>query len=217
MLLNFKMPLLQANPANKYEVTFWTLSGFNETPPDSFRTKILDTFKQEFPNWKDVVVAYEVSNTGFKHYHVGLELHYRSRWSKSAKAIRTMMSKQMFCEPQALQVNVSVVPLGGERGQDGVHRAGMVLVRSYLMNPTKEKEVDGRIVIEKEDDAVWNVYRYIATLDDASCKKKAIKIADWYKKYAPPEAGPLSFRLFQSLSFRMLAAQTWFESEFCWD
>ena len=200
------MPLMECNLNNKYQLTFWTISGFTVTPPGIFRDHLLHHFKQLFPSYREVVVAYEVSTDGFKHYHVGIETHYPGRICKAVKETRKLMNSRHsnngfdclplheFVDTKSIQVNACAVPLGGERGSDGVHRVGMHLVRTYLTNPTKEKEVDGRLVIEQDDETEWNIYRYIPTLSSDSAKKQAQKIADWWKAHAPPEAGPLTFR-----------------------
>lgn len=223
------MPLLQANLAHQYQSTFWTVSGFKCDPPPLFKDYLRQYFCEQFPNHKNIVVAYEVSDTGFRHYHIGLETHTPSRVKKPVNQLRLTLRKQSvvndvgvhialdFVDPKSIQVYVAVVPKGGELGPDGVHSIGFDVVRKYLKNPTKEKTVDGTLVIEFDDKRSWNVYRYMATLEPNGLEFRiAEKIARFWKEKAPPEAGPLTFRQYQSYAWRSLAPQHWYESDLAW-
>lgn len=174
------MPLSAANLARQYQVTFWTISGFKSDPPESFKAAITQVMKDNVVNWKNVMVAYEVSDGGFRHYHVGLETYTPTRLLKPCKKMRAWMAQQPFVDKKSIQVWVGSVPHGGERSAvDNNYRQGMALVQHYLQNPSKQKVVDGQVVTEM-DTAEWSIWQKIKELHEA-------KRANPYREVGMPE------------------------------
>lgn len=142
------MPLHAISLELKYAFVFGTIGPVKEEWGDAI-TQYIDSF------WKGRAVLsynrlkFEVSNTGYPHFHLALQFTDRQRYGMFVRHLQNFLGKQFKHDKPAgygreKQFSVRLFNVPCTEVVNGKQLRGVALVDHYLDNPTKEKSTDGQ-------------------------------------------------------------------------
>lgn len=163
------MPLQAINIDNKYDTIFGTIGPVRQEWGQAI-TDWIEAWWKGRDLLKYFRLKYEVSNTGYPHFHVGIQFTARQKFRMFIRELQKFLLQYKDNKPTGyasrseigFSVRLFAVPCKEQHGTRVLR--GTALIDKYLDDPTKEKRTDGgNFVIEHEG--------YNVTAD----------IADWHK------------------------------------
>jgi hypothetical protein len=192
------MPLQPINIRGDYQCVFGTIGPVLE----EWGQEILDSIDQY---WRSRAtydpgflprLKFEMSNTGYPHFHIGLFFTDRVYYAKFVKYVKRRLLK--FDKPpgydpaKGYSFRLFIVPLKAPDDFYGNRLVGGALMNRYLDCPTKEKDIGGgNFIVEFED---FNAYQYLKENEDSRYLKemkvylKKFAKVDWKKARAEEQA-----------------------------
>lgn len=164
------MPLQAITLDNKYDTVFGTVGPAKQDWGQDIAEYIEGWWKG-----RDIVkyhrIKFETSNTGYPHFHFGLQLASRNKFRMFVRQLQDFLCKKYkddkptgYARDKQFSVRVFAVPCKEVHGSNVVR--GTALIDKYLDDPTKEKDTGGgNFVIEHDG--------YNAALDIAQWHKAA--------------------------------------------
>lgn len=145
------MPLPACKPKNQYSVYFATLGPYGaECDKESIQREVRAITVKHFgeKRVKDLITTAEQGATGYKHIHLGVHLITEARWMKLCKELKRLANtwKQDDDETRAISCRFFYVP-NSEKGR----QSHFDVIRNYVVNPIKDKEVGEYIEYEERD------------------------------------------------------------------
>lgn len=162
------MPLTAISPENKYDTVFGTIG-----PAKQEWGQAIADWIEAWWKGRDLVkyfrVKFEVSNTGYPHFHLGMQFAARNKFRMFIRDLQKYLVTQYkddkpvgYAREKQFSVRLFAVPVKEVHGTRILR--GTALIDKYLDDPTKEKDTGGgNFVVEHEG---YNV---------------ALDIAEWHK------------------------------------
>ena len=153
------MKLKKAHPkdwVDQVPISFWTMGPITS----DYRDEVQDLFRKYFGRAiKNLIVSAEISDQGYNHVHVGMELFGKMSYGKAHKHIQKELLR--ICGPRESGENYSctVNKVPSTERIHGEQLYGFAIVEKYLQNPTKVKTV-GDVEMVCLDEG-WNYWHDI--------------------------------------------------------
>lgn len=143
------MPLPPAHPKGKYSVIFVTGGPW---PPsksrEDVRNELQSLVRSHFTtNLKQCLIALEVGEGGYHHFHIALHLTKEVRWCNLNTKIRKLLTSWPKEDDRDVSTRFNYVPVQGEMIRKGgtkgkANLRGFEVLEAYLKTPKKVKETD---------------------------------------------------------------------------
>lgn len=130
------MPLLKCTKKNKY--TNYFITGGPIPKGMQVRDELAGLVNHQYKDVKKILVAQEISEGDYHHFHIALAVHTEKRWPDLANKIIKLVKSWPDNDPNR-KPNVGF--FYAPRGTDG-----QVIMENYLTVPMKDKDVDADIL-----------------------------------------------------------------------
>lgn len=149
-------------------LSFWTMGPIEPEHRDAITALFRKVFGSAI---KNMIVSAEVSNTGYKHVHVGLDLYAKMAYAKAHKTIQKALLT--ICGPRDSGENYSctVNKVPKTERIKGEQLYGFAIVEKYLQSPTKLKQVGDveQLCLDEE----WTPWHYFPEAEEGAARMKA--------------------------------------------
>lgn len=144
----------------KYQVYLVTAGPWNlQLGKEYVRSSVLDLVKRYYGAYlKKCSVAAEVSDTGYAHFHVAIQLSEARNWKALNRQLRELVESWPKDCDRHTSTRFNYVPVDGHKFRDG-NKRGYEVVEGYLKDPKKIKECDDGVIDYDDndyfDDSMW--------------------------------------------------------------